>query len=285
MGNYIKGLDKGRISFFVLMGLLVLFLILSFLSINNVYGFDSENITTNDIDFNHVDNYLVNNLNQDNNLVLDDNLDYNESIHDTRNITENSESSNDKVNVPTNISEGKWTITVGETSVKDSTLNYDLSLEYTDLNEIFYSDTYLNDNYKSNNVYLTEKDNLKKIGEKSTKLDNINKLNGTDFNNFYPIFQYPNSNNYIYYFNDINNYINKHIVVIISNSNFKGNGFENFNNFIKEIANVNFNKIDDEDTSFIQDFQSSPKPTLTILFFIKVFMKHHDHGKEHLNSF
>ena len=255
---------------FILAGLFVLFSILSFFSIANAYGFDTEITTSSDIDTND-------------NLNL-----YSESIQNTSKETNNSESSNAIIDInnstPTSNSVSDSSSSDGVYPVPDSSSApndslSDMQSSYSD------NDKYFNDNYKSNDAYylIDNEDNLDKISKRSTNLYNI------DFNSFYPIQYYnPNFNNYEEYYNDINDYIANHIVLIISNSNsnsiLNGN-HENFNNLIKEVANLNFNKVDDEDTSSIGNFQSSPKPTLTILLFIKIFMEHHDNGKEHLNSF
>jgi len=125
---------------------------------------------------------------------------------------------------------------------------------------------------------MDSKRNTLEIGGKSTlaKIDSIE---------FYSIFNNNNPNSERD-FNDINGYITHKTVIIISDSNFRAHGFDNFNNFIKIVAFIKYNEFDkDEDILIIQDFQSSFNPTLTILFFIKTFMENHNNGKEHLNSF
>lgn len=181
MENYRKRRYKGRISFFVLMGLFVLFLILSFFSINNVYGFDSENITTSDIAIynntndiiNNVDNSLGNHLNQ-NNTILDNKLDYyNGSIYNKSNITENFESSNDTLNVPKTIPNGDGVKIYDESQITHSTS----VCSDSDAQCVYSDNSYLNDNYKNNKAYLTDnEDNLVKLGEKSSKFSDISNL-------------------------------------------------------------------------------------------------------------
>ena len=137
-----------------------------------------------------------------------------------------------------------------------------------------------NINEENNDLPSSEKrNNLEKIDGKTTSSQSIDE-NGIDLiidlNDYIPIQNY----------NDINDYINQNIVVFIS-SNSQGNGYENLYNFIKKVANINFNKFDNEneDILILEDHQSSSYQTQTILFFIKIFMDYHNHGKEHLNSF
>jgi len=286
----------------------VLFLILSFSSINNVYGYDSEVILDNNIDTS-----LTNDLNQSN-LFLDDNLasydkfsqntlnnpiisrtssaifisdismfnfasstfNYVELRYDSIDLTFNSiDSSTISVNKDTSIS-GDSQHPISQ-PVSDNSYLVEHQMDYFD------DDSNLNDNYKSIDVYYTidNDDNLEETEEQFTKFDKI------DFNNIYSIFQYYNSDfNNDNYFTDINNHINYNVVFLTSNSDFKGTSLKNINNFIKEVSNLNLNKNDfKEDTSIVFVFQSDFKPTFTILFFIKIFMEHHDNGKEHLNSF
>lgn len=95
MKAYKQIIDRKGISFFVLTSFFILFLILSFFSLNNVYGLDSETIVSSDIDTDNVGALLVNDLNQ-NNLSMEDNSDfYNESIQNTSNTTDNSQKTKD----------------------------------------------------------------------------------------------------------------------------------------------------------------------------------------------
>jgi len=342
--------DERRMSFFILGSFFVLFLILSFSSINSVYGYDSEVISNNNIDTS-----LSNDFNQ-NNLLLDDNLDsydqsihsYNESIRNNLNepsisrissvmfisdaLTFNyvnsmfnyADSGSNSIGLTFNYVSSMFnyadsgsnsigliisSVDLGSNSIGlifssvDSSpisVNRDTSIsldsQYSILQSVSnnsylkyqmdYStnDTHLNANHKNTAVYyrINNDDCLEKTEEQFTKLDNI------DFNNIYYIFQYYNYDfNNDNYFNDINNHINYNVVFLTSSSDFKGTSFKNIDNFIKEVSNLNLNKNNaNEDTSIDYDFQSSCyKPTVTILFFIKIFMDHHDNGKEHLNSF
>ena len=274
MKNHKQKLDKRRRSF-ILAGLFVLFLILSFFSINNVYGVDNGIDTNSDIGTN-------------NNLGFNSES-TSKSIQDISNETNSSESSNATndnnysvivINTGSNShSSTKNNLTLGSTLAPNGSLSNSKSPHEGNEN-------HFNDNYKSNNVYYLKDngDNLDKASKKSTNLDTI------DSSSFYSIFQDHDSihdfDNYEGYYNDINDYINNYIALSISKSNSNLNGNGNSNNLINEVANLNFNKIDnDEDTSTTWDFQSSPKPIFTILFFIKIFMEHHDNEKEHLNSF
>ena len=281
-----KQSDKKKISFFILTGFFTLFLLLSFFSISNVYGVDSE-VITSDINADHIDISLANNLNQ-NNLVLNDNLDfYNESVED---IILNESGNSENINNTLNITVPTITFpTLNSTPITSP--NDDRSIAYDNYptmdSESMLSDTPLNnksnqDNHITNNSKNTDisylRDTTEKIEGKAVYLDNIG------FNEVYFIFNFYGSD-FEWYFNDIYDYINQEIILPVSLSS-KGNGFENFNNFIKKVANIEFNNIDnDEDISFIQSFQSSSNTTLTILFFIKIFMDYHNNGKEHLNSF
>ncbi len=123
-----------------------------------------------------------------------------------------------------------------------------------------------------------------KIDEKSVKMNNID----IDFNNFYSATQYyeddtTNSEDT----NDNNNYLNNYnLVTLLSTSDFQGKGIHNFYNFIKEVSNFSLNNVNTkEDTSLLDLFDTGPTPTMTILFFITLFMEHHDNGKESQNSF
>lgn len=308
MQNYKQRPNKRRILPYVFVGFFLLFVILSFFSINNVYGFDNEIIKSNNVDdisiynINNTNNYLDNDSNQI--VLFGDDLNYsNDSIKNTSlNITENSENSNITIELEENS-----TIKSNVNINNDNNINNLISAnnQYSSLtsssiaNSLLNNqspsssnDNYFNDNYKNINVHylMDNRDTLDKIEEKSTNIDNTDNI---EYDNFYSISQYynlnfnnfNNSDNYNAYLNDLKEHINNNIVVLIS-SDFKGLNLEHFNNFIKEIANLNLNKINnEEDNSIIRDFQSSSKPTLTILFFIKIFMEHHDNGKEHLSSF
>lgn len=308
MQNYKQRPNKRRILPYVFGGFFLLFVILSFFSINNVYGFDNEIIKSNNVDdisiynINNTNNYLDNDSNQI--VLFGDDLNYsNDSIKNTSlNITENSENSNITIELEENS-----TIKSNVNINNDNNINNLISAnnQYSSLtsssiaNSLLNNqspsssnDNYFNDNYKNINVHylMDNRDTLDKIEEKSTNIDNTDNI---EYDNFYSISQYynlnfnnfNNSDNYNAYLNDLKEHINNNIVVLIS-SDFKGLNLEHFNNFIKEIANLNLNKINnEEDNSIIRDFQSSSKPTLTILFFIKIFMEHHDNGKEHLSSF
>ena len=241
--------EKWKNLFFILAGFFTLFLILSFFSISTVYAIESEMIT---IDNESITIFLANDSNQKN-LSLDEDLDF----HNGSWVTTSNEAENSK-------SDG---ILVMDESIilcaDESSADY----EYED------------DNCKNSYDSYSDRDSLEKIGGKSTQSERV------DFNNVYFISLYldPGFNGY---YNDILDYFNHNIVLSISSSNFKGNGFGSFNNFIKKVANIYFNKVDNhEDTLIIQDFQSSFHRTLTILFFIKIFMDFHNNGKEHLNSF
>jgi hypothetical protein len=135
-----------------------------------------------------------------------------------------------------------------------------------------------NSNNQNSDVSYSEKgNNLEKTDGKATTIDK------TDSTGFYFNIDFYNSNSKGN-FNDIKDYVNQDIVLLIS-SNSQGNSLEN-NNFIKKVANINFNKIDnDEDFLPIPKLQSISFSTLTILFFMKIFMDFHNHGKERLNSF
>jgi len=271
MKTYKQKLDKRRKSF-ILAGLVVLFLILSFFSIANVYGVDNKIVTNSDI-------------------ATTDNLDFNSgSIQNISNETNDSEGSNGTIDMNNSV-----TISINSDSNSHNAGNPSFIRPLTPNDSLSNSQSlhednekYFNDNYKNNNAYYLRDngDNLDKVSKKSTNLDTF------DSNSFCSIFQdynsNYNSNNYEGYYNDINNHINNYIVLLISNSNSNLNGYGNgnFKNIIKEVANLDFNEVDNgEDTSTIGDFQSSPKPIFTILLFIKIFMEHHDNGKEHLNSF
>ena len=281
---------------FILAGLFTLFLIVSFISISDAYGVDNEITTSSgitissDIDTDDIDDSLSKDLNQ-NDLVLDDTFDsYSGIIQNTSNETNKLESSNGTTDTTNslysfgaieNVVSQKDSCSVPNASSVSTASSSDKQYGYVDSEDY----NYLNDNCKcNNNNYLTDnRDNLDKLSEKSFNLDNI------DFNSFYSI-QYYNFINYEEYYNNLNDYINNNIVIITLNSNsnlnFSGNGFDNSNNLIKEVSNLNFAKVDDaDDTSTIGDLQSSFKLNLTILLFIKIFMEHHDNGKEHLNSF
>jgi len=285
MGTYEQRHDKRRISFFVLISFFALFLILSVFSINNVYGFDSESITSTNNDTNNINTSLANDSNQ-NNLSSDDNLDFHEES--VQNISSNETNDSGSSNVTADLNNSTAvsdysTISVSASQKSNSQLVFTNS-QSSNQSDVSLKDSYLEGNYKNNNIhYLADNgNNSEKTEGKSIKLDNLN------CNNFYSIFQYcnPNSNDYNDHCNDINNHINYNVVFLTSSLDFKGTGLENSNNFIKEVSNLNCNKIDDdEDTSIIHDFQSNSNPILNILFFIKIFMEHHDNGKEHLNSF
>ena len=258
----------------------MLFLVLSFFSIANVYGVDNEIVTSSD-------------------TVTADNLDYNsEFVSEPIQNISNETNSSGSFNVTTDTKNSGGTVnngadsnsynvgTVGNPSVaRPLTPNDSLSNSEPSHED---NENHFNDNYKNSDVYYLRDngDNLYKISEKSTNLDTI------DYSSFYSIFQDYNSNynsdNYEGYYNDINDHKNNYIVLLIShsNSNLNGQGNGNSNNLIKKVTNLNFNRVDnDEDASTIWDFQSCPKPIFTILLFIKIFMEHHDNGKEHLNSF
>jgi len=298
--------NKRRVSFFILGSFFVLFLVLSFFSINNVYGYDNEVILDN-----NVDTSLSNDLNR-NNLFLDDNLDFSdEPIQNTLNEPLISRISSaifisdismfnffsltfDHVELRSNSIDSTVNyIDSSLTSVnKDTSISWDSQYSITQSlsnnsylryqKDYFTNDNHFKGNYKSTDVYyiIGNDNSLEKTEKQFTKLDNI------DLNNIYSVFQYYDSDfNNDNYFTDINNYINYNIVFLTSSSDLKS--LKNTNNFIKEVSNINLNKDDcKEDTSIVFAFQSSgSKPTFTILFFIKVFMEHHDNGKEHLNSF
>jgi len=269
--------DKMKISFFIFAGFLALFIMLSFFSINNVYATENELITSdiamgtgiaigNDSDIgidtvdisvlpeSNLDNPVLegDDLNQDN-IALDENIDFqNESMENISNKTE--DSINNSVSLPSDKS-----VAMDYSSPMDMDSDHDKNI--------------------TDNTNVPNRDNLEKIETKSTKLESI------DSDDFYSIINYydPNSEGIS---NDLGDYLNQDIILSVSSFNFKGNGFDSFKIFNKKVAIINFKNIDnDEDISIIQDFQSSSNVTLTILFFIKIFMDFHNNGKEHLNSF
>ncbi|MCL2157232.1 MAG: hypothetical protein FWH54_04335 [Methanobrevibacter sp.] len=250
---------------------------LSFFSINNVYATENELITSdiamgtgiaigNDSDIgidtvdisvlpeSNLDNPVLegDDLNQDN-IALDENIDFqNESMENISNKTE--DSINNSVSLPSDKS-----VAMDYSSPMDMDSDHDKNI--------------------TDNTNVPNRDNLEKIETKSTKLESI------DSDDFYSIINYydPNSEGIS---NDLGDYLNQDIILSVSSFNFKGNGFDSFKIFNKKVAIINFKNIDnDEDISIIQDFQSSSNVTLTILFFIKIFMDFHNNGKEHLNSF
>jgi len=256
MKIYKQKSEKRKISFFIFKGFLALFLILSFFSLTNVYATDNEAIAS-DIDTVIIDIIPFNDFNQEN-LVLEDDLDFeNQSKENMSNTTINSNTTfnMNKSTAPNNM----------------------------DTANSFSPEPCLGDNEPTNdNKSVSYRDSIEKIEGKSTISQ------GIVSNGFNPIISYydPNSEGRNNDNNDIVDDVYQDLILPISSLNFKGNGFDNFNNFIKKVANINYNKIDnDEDISIIQDFQSSSYSTLTILFFIKIFMDFHNNGKEHLTSF
>ena len=261
MKIYKQRFDKKKISFFI--GIFfALFLILSFFSINNVFGSDSEITTSIDNDTNF-DIFSSNDSNQ-NNDSENTTIILNESIY--TNTTINSQGTVDKNNV------------IREENFVNPKLEENAS--YLDEESDFTSDKNININYKTKDIYYQiDGDNFEKIELKSTNFDNF------DESIFYSSLQYYIPNDSDDYYVDINNHINKNIAFLIS-SYYKEFDFEHFNNFIKDVSNYNFNKVtNNNDSSIIQDFQSCPEPIFNILLFIKIFMEYHDNGKEHLNSF
>ncbi|KZX12083.1 hypothetical protein [Methanobrevibacter curvatus] len=306
--------SKERLIFFALISFFALFLILSFSSINTVYGLDSDNILPIGTDIS-----LTNDSNTETLFFTDNLYFYNESIQNTNlNGTENLKNCNSTINlnISINIStDNHVTINKGISSYyngshksdhilitssasSNSQIDYVTNYEQfdsnfnTNLNNNFYFqiDNAFKGNYleKENNIgkenSIKNENNTEKknnIGKKSINIENIN------YNSFYSILQYysSNFNNYYDYYNYINLYV-KHTTISLTSSDFKGTPLLKFNNFIKEISNLNFTKIDeDKQNIIIHDSSTSFKPTLTILFFIKIFMEHHDNGKEHLISF
>jgi len=240
--------DKRKFSFVIFTGCFALFLILSFFSVENVYAIDNEVISKNNIinDYNLISNFP-------NNIANNHRLTNNPSPIST-NSTNNSIINNN--NHPFNF---------------DSKTN-------NDSNRIGYN-----------------KDSFENFAGKSTIANELININFMDYNlldlyfedsyfaDFYFIFFNDSTQRF---FNDINDFLNHFIVLVISSLNFKGNGFESLNNFIKKIINIDFNKFDNnEDFLILDDYQSSSYQTLTILFFMKIFMDFHKHGKERLNSF
>ena len=269
--------DKKGVLFFTLLSFFLLFLMFSF-SIDNVYGFSNDIITNSDnISFS-------NDLNQSN-ISLKNNLNFSNDSIQNSNETNNSESSNDTSDV-INLADSSSINQLNHNKAKSSASNATLA-GYLNHESDYYADNHLNNNYKNKNNYdlLNKSENIDNI-DKTDELKGSNNLSNIDFNNSYFIFQnYDPNFNYYDYFNAIINNVSYNDVFLISSSHFNGNGFNSFNNIIKELSNINFIKIDNNDNSVIFDFQSDERPTLTILFFIKFFMKNHDNCKEHLNSF
>lgn len=269
--------DKKGVLLFTLLSFFLLFLMFSF-SIDNVYGFSNDIITNSDnISFS-------NDLNQSN-ISLKNNLNFSNDSIQNSNETNNSESSNDTSDV-INLADSSSINQLNHNKAKSSASNATLA-GYLNHESDYYADNNLNNNYENkNNYYLLNKsENIDNI-DKTDELKGSTNLSNIDFNNSYFIFQnYDPNFNYYDYFNAIINNVSYNNVFLISSSHFNGNGFNSFNNIIKELSNINFIKIDNNDNSVIFDFQSDERPTLTILFFIKFFMKNHDNCKEHLNSF
>ncbi len=269
--------DKKGVLLFTLLSFFLLFLMFSF-SIDNVYGFSNDIITNSDnISFS-------NDLNQSN-ISLKNNLNFSNDSIQNSNETNNSESSNDTSDV-INLADSSSINQLNHNKAKSSASNATLA-GYLNHESDYYADNHLNNNYKNKNNYdlLNKSENIDNI-DKTDELKGSNNLSNIDFNNSYFIFQnYDPNFNYYDYFNAIINNVSYNDVFLISSSHFNGNGFNSFNNIIKELSNINFIKIDNNDNSVIFDFQSDERPTLTILFFIKFFMKNHDNCKEHLNSF
>lgn len=304
-----------RISFFFLAGLLILFVILSFSSINNVYGSDSEIIFGKN-DENYLDNdldELDNNTNNDihnvynNNLVLENDSEYrNDSIESNDSNDNESSNGTNNINIGSPNSAGGVTVSTSSNGHSVSKLasldnthfskatSISFSANHSSISNLlspnFYHSNYNNEllygDYGGGNAFypLNKKDSLEKIGENSIKAGN------RDFNSFFSAFSY--NSNYNEYtdsniYND-NYFINPPLVILISNSNldFKGTSIEKYNNFLNEISNLEFNKIAiNEDISVIKSLESRPNPIFSALFFITIFMEHHDNGKEPLNSF
>jgi hypothetical protein len=261
--------DKRKISFFIFTGL-VLLLMLSFFSMDNVYA---QEVETSDIDSDYrptslASNSISNNQTSNNNYSPD----INPGNQWPRPSPGTSPGSNQNGNI------GNPNGNVGSPIniiTPDTTVDFNPPVVAPVHNDPSTKDEKNSDVVNQNNGDAEEKSDGKSTG------DNIIDSNG----GFGSIISYydPNSeaNN-----SDINEYLNQEFILIISSLNFKGNGLENFNNFIKKVAKINFNKFDnDEDISIILYYQSSSSTNLTILFFIKIFMDFHNNGKEHLNSF
>ena len=291
--------DKRKLSFFVFMGLLALFLILSF-SLNNVYALESDVISSSidsDVISSSIDSDVISSsidsdvisTNFDNEITIIDNdneiisinNDYNDIISSSDlnqsnlvldDILDFQNGSLIEINKNSNSKDSDFIIPFKDTMSSPST-----GIVGND-NDVSYENSKIADDSNSQSDYLEKNEG------KTTHLDNIDS-DSIDSNSVYLISSFfnPDFNDY---FIDICVYVNNDIVLIISTLDFKGHGFESFNNFIKKVANFNFNKVENhEDIPLFQDFQSRSNVTLTILFFIKIFMDFHNNGKEHLNSF
>lgn len=168
---------------------------------------------------------------------------------------------------------------ISSSSLPDSSI-FSLSSDFS--NYLNYNDKFFDPDCEGSYAFYTidRNDRLEKIRENSIKEDNI------DFNSLFSIFKYSDKYNK-YDHDNVNDYLINHpVVILISNSDFKGTDLEKYNNFVNELSTINFNKIGaNEQTSAILPFESRPKPILTVLFYITIFMEHHDNGKEPSNSF
>jgi len=151
--------------------------------------------------------------------------------------------------------------------------------------ELLFTDVPVNDSTYEDHIDNISKNNkLSYITDSGDNLivENSIYLNSFDSGNYF-IFDFHDPSSEDYY-NHIKDSINHEILLSVS-LNFKRSGFENFNNIIRKIDFINFNKIDnDENISIIQDPQSGFNPTVTILFFMKIFLNYHNNGK-HLSPF
>lgn len=333
MEDYKQRYDNKGLVVFCLAGIFILFFILSFYSLNNVYGSgngitcsNNFNISLdNDLNNNqYINSNIFNNSNTINNSInndsnnsntADNNIDnYNIVLENDSNYQNDSVQNTDSNETGDFESNGTININVGSTnvstSIKSSTSSngclvtslgsvdnnyiskaisssslpdssiFSLSSDYS--NYFNYNDNFFDPVYEDNYAFYTidRNDRLEKIRENSIKGDNI------DFNSLFSIFQYTDKYNK-YDHDNVNDYlINNPVVILISNSDFKGTDLEKYNNFVNEISTINFNKIGaNEQTSAILPFESRPKPILTVLFYITIFMEHHDNVKESSNSF
>ena len=295
--------DKRKTSFFIFTGIIALILVLSFSSITNVHANDGEVVLIDEEVPLAIDENQGNSDSEVNSDIGE------ESEENDSNESEDSESSNDTNNSKESLDDSDDEN--NDNSANNQENNFtDWEQELNNLQFANVTDRKVSKPKKNKVSNITkgnsEQKDVKSIDLKIIKLMVLNSLSKhndsnsekhykdidvkpidldiINYNDFYSfINQYdPNSQEF---FNDINEQINKDILLPISSLNFKGNG-ENFIQIIKKVANINFNKNDvDEEISIIQDNQSISFQTLTIPFYIKIFMDYHNHGKEHLNSF
>jgi hypothetical protein len=314
--------SKERLMFFALISFFALVLIFSFSSMDVVYGLDSENILPINIDTSLTNDLNTDTLFFTDNLYSYNESIQNTTLKGTESLKKSNSTIN--LNISINISIGSNIsinngissyyngshksdhILTTSSASSSSQIGYTTSWQFnSNFNTNFNSN--FNSNFNNNDFYF-QKDNALKgnclekennIGKENNienennigKKDNIGKkyinIENITYDSFYSIFQYysSNFNNYYDYYNYISIYI-KHTTISLTSSDFKGTPLIKFNNFIKEISNLNFTKIDeDKQDLIIHDSSTSFKPSLNILFFIKIFMTHHDNGKEHLISF